>query len=219
VRKCIGTTSLGLERAHDRRGRLAADRRPVTGRQEQYVDRADRLHLLRPQRRLPEVAEVAEAEAADREAHDQVRAAGRPGDVVVLRSNRDDLADRRLVGPGRADHDGVAADRLDAVVVEMLVRDEQQVGAHVFDRRVAELDSAAGHRAHVAEGVDEHRLLAFDQEGGLPVPADQRAHEYSGMSATKDSASRRSTGAASPFRSCCGISTASSTRPASTSRA
>jgi hypothetical protein len=57
-------------------------------------------------------------------------------------------------------------------VVEVLVRDEQQIGGHARDGQVAELDPTGGEAlAGDAERVDEHRPVAGDQEGRLAVPA------------------------------------------------
>jgi hypothetical protein len=70
--------------ACDRRGPLAADRRTAADREEGEVDVADRGRLLVAQRRLAEVAEVRDAQPAEREDEDRVRAAPRPGDLVVL---------------------------------------------------------------------------------------------------------------------------------------
>jgi hypothetical protein len=82
------------QRAHDRGGRLAADRRAAADRKEQHVDLADRPFLLGAQPGLAEVAEVTEAEPVQREAEDRVRAALGPGGVVVLGSDGDHLAER-----------------------------------------------------------------------------------------------------------------------------
>jgi len=62
-------------------------------------------------------------------------------------------------------------------VVEVLVGDEHEVGVDAGDRRVVELHPARAERgAHVAERIDEHRLLARHEEGRLPVPAHPSRH-------------------------------------------
>ena len=79
---------------------------------------------------------------------------------------------------------GVAGDDLDAVVVEVLVRDEQQVGGDGGDRGVEPLDPPPGEAlADVAERVDHHALLPFEQERGLSEPAD--AHQSWGTISSK----------------------------------
>ncbi len=81
------------------------------------------------QRGLAEVAEVADPHAVEVEDEDRVRSALGPGRVVVLGGDGEHLADRGLEpARGRAQDGRGAADRLDAVVVEVLVGDEQQVG-------------------------------------------------------------------------------------------
>jgi hypothetical protein len=56
-------------------------------------------------------------------------------------------------------------------VIEVLVGDEQEVGADTVDRRVLELDPARGHRRGVAEGVDEDsRLRCAQAKRRLAVP-------------------------------------------------
>src|SRR5439155_4169948 len=62
-------------------------------------DLADRSGLLLAQRRLAEVAHVAHARPVQRQHEDRVRPALRARDLVVLRCDRDDLADRRLEPP------------------------------------------------------------------------------------------------------------------------
>ncbi len=97
--------------------------------------------------RLAEVAEVAHPQPVELEHEDRVRPALGARRLVVLGGDRDDLADRRLQrAGGRAQDRGVAADRLDAVVVHVLVGHEQQIGLDALDRRVVELHPAArGH--------------------------------------------------------------------------
>jgi hypothetical protein len=117
---------------------------------------------------------VADAQAVEREAEEHVRAARRAGHVVVLGGRCDDRAERRLVRAGGRAHDRRRpSDGLDRVVVEVLVRDEQEVGGHLRDGRVAEdeppcRERLLGHR----EGVDHDRLLAGEQERRLAEPAD-----------------------------------------------
>ena len=68
-----------------------------------------------------------DAHPAEGEDEERVRPALRPGDLVVLGRDADDLADRRLVGARqRPEHHRIAADRADAVVVEVLVGHEQR---------------------------------------------------------------------------------------------
>ena len=118
------------DRANEIGGRGTPDGGASADRHDQHVDLADRRSLLGPQRRLTEVAEVAEAQAAEGEAEDRVRPALRSGDIIVLGGDRDDLADRRLEPTGgRTKDDRRAADDRDVVVVAMLVRDEQEIGA------------------------------------------------------------------------------------------
>src|SRR4051812_22489734 len=59
-------------RPHELRRGGAADRRPAADGHHQHVDRADRRALLRPQRGLAEVAEVAAPQPAELEAEDGV---------------------------------------------------------------------------------------------------------------------------------------------------
>ncbi len=82
--------------AHDCGGALAADGRAVADRQEEDVDLADRRLLLRAERALPEIAEMAHAQPVEREAEDRVRPALRARHVIVLGGDRDHLAERRL---------------------------------------------------------------------------------------------------------------------------
>ena len=52
------------------------------------------------------------------------------GDCVVLGGDADHLADRRFVrARRRAEHGRLAADDLHRVVIDVLVRDEQEIGA------------------------------------------------------------------------------------------
>ena len=103
----------------------------------------------------------------------------------MLGRDRDHLADRRLEpAGGGADDDRVAGDDLDAVVVEVLVRDEDEVGGDVDDRRVEPLDPPPGEAlADVAERVDHDPLPPFEQERGLSEPAD--AHQSCGTISSK----------------------------------
>src|SRR2546423_1470358 len=75
---------------------------------------------------LPVVAEVSHPDAVELEDEDRVGPALGAGDRIVLRCHPHHLAHRGLVGAGhRAYHRRVAADGLDAVVVHVLVGDEQ----------------------------------------------------------------------------------------------
>jgi hypothetical protein len=59
-------------------------------------------------------------------------------------------------------------------VVEVLVRDEHELGLDVFDRRIVEPQAARRERlARDAERVDEHGVLGAQQEGGLAEPASE----------------------------------------------
>ncbi len=162
-------------RAHELCRARAVDRRPTADRHEQHIDHGDCLALLGPQRRLAEVAEVAEADPVERQAEDRVRAAGRSRTVVVLGGDRDHLAERRLEpARGRAEHGRSPSRYLDAVVVRVLVRDEHEIGGDTVDPRVPELHSPRGEPlARLrAERVDQDGLGAREQEGGLSQPAD-----------------------------------------------
>jgi hypothetical protein len=151
--------------AHDRGSRLAADGRTVPDGKEQHVDPEDRPPLLDTQLGLAEVAEVAEAQTGEREAEDRVRAAPGARNVVVFRGHSDNLTDRRLEGAGgRAKNLRRAADHLDSIVVDVLVRHEQQFRLHILDRRVVEAQTPLREDTHVAEGVDEDGSAAVDQK-------------------------------------------------------
>ena len=117
----------GAEPGGDLGRLLGADRRAAADGDEEEVDGAQRLRLLVAQRALAEVAEVRHAPAAEREGEQRVGAALGAGGVVVLGGDGEHLADRRLQAPGgRAQRHRVAGDRADAVVVEVLVGDEQR---------------------------------------------------------------------------------------------
>ena len=112
--------------------------------------------------RLAEVAEVRHAHLAEQERQQRVRPALGARHVVVLGGDPDDLADRRLVRPrGRPQHHGIAADGADAVVVPVLVGDEQQVGGDALDGRVLPAHPAVPQRREIVEGIDE--------DGGVAV--------------------------------------------------
>jgi hypothetical protein len=67
----------------------------------------------------------------------------RAGGLVVLGRHGDDVADRRVQrSGGRAEDLGRAADRLEPVVVGVLVGDQDEVGVDTLDRGVIELDPA-----------------------------------------------------------------------------
>ncbi len=86
------------------------------------------------------------------------------------------IGDSSLPG-GRAQDRGVAADRIDAVVIHVLVRHQQQIRLDALDRRVVELHAATRrHRRHVRERVDRHGLVCGGEEkGGLAVPLNLHA--------------------------------------------
>jgi hypothetical protein len=111
--------------------------------------------------------------AVQAEHEDRVGAAGGAGRVIVLRGDRDDVADRRLEPPGgRADDMRVAGDRLDRVVVAMLVGHEQDVGGMRLDRGVVERDPRRHLGRERPERVDRDRVLgAGERVRGLAVPA------------------------------------------------
>jgi hypothetical protein len=68
---------------------------------------------------------VRKPQPVEGEAKDRVRTALGAGDLVVLGGDGDHLADRRLEGPrGRTQDHRRAADDLDRVVVDVLVRHE-----------------------------------------------------------------------------------------------
>src|SRR5205823_7537771 len=94
------------------------------------------------------------------------------GGVVVRGGDAQDVTNGRLVRAGRRAQDNrVTADRSDAVVVQMLVGDEQQVGAHAGDRGIVPAHAARAEGREVVERVDEDgRVAAGEPEGGLPVP-------------------------------------------------
>jgi len=93
----------------------------------------------------------------------------------VLGGDADHLAERCLVPAWRSQHERLAADDLDGIVVGVVVRDEQEVGVHPLDRWVAELEAARGGAAQVAEGVDDDAVSVLKQERRLAVPADLHA--------------------------------------------
>ncbi len=71
---------------------------------------------------------------------------------------------------------GIAVDRIDAVVIRVLVRDEQEVGMDVVDRRIVEAQPALRQAGDAgAERIDEDALRAVERERRLAVPAD--AHQ------------------------------------------
>ena len=75
---------------------------------------------------------------------------------------------------GRATHHVRAAvDDGPAVVVEVLMRDQQQVDLLLWDLRVVEADGHPLRPQALVERVDQHRTLAAAQrESGLAVPLD-----------------------------------------------
>ena len=157
--------------------------------------------LLGAQRALAEVAEV--SRPAGRRARSTKIVFGPrsvPAPLVVLGRDRRHLADRRLqAARGRADQRRIAADRLDAVVVAVLVSDQQQVRLDALDRRVVELRCRGSRqRRHVAERVDDDRrtVVASKTERRLSVPLNLHA-------APPLSRSRVLAGAAVAVR-CCG---------------
>jgi sugar phosphate permease len=154
---------------------LGADGRPAPDRQEEDVDLAERGELLGAQRPLAEVAEVRDGKPVQLDADEEVRAAARARDIVVLGGRRDDLAEGRVVRAGRRADDGrIPECKLGAVVIRMLVRDEQQVDLERLDRWVFEPDAALRQgRDAVTERVDEYAPgCRFQQEGGLAEPGD-----------------------------------------------
>jgi hypothetical protein len=114
---------------------------------------------------------VRDAQVVEGEAKDRVRAALGARDRVMLRCDPDDLADRRLVGPRSPQDRRLAGDRINRVVVEVLVGDEHEVRSNTFDRRIAELDPVRGHRRWISEGVDEDAFLPREQKRRVSVPA------------------------------------------------
>jgi hypothetical protein len=73
-----------LYRVDDRLGLLGVDRGAAADRDQQQVDLPERLELGIAQRRLAEVAEVGDAQAAEGEGEEGVRPALRARGVVVL---------------------------------------------------------------------------------------------------------------------------------------
>ena len=125
--------------------------------------------LLGTQRGLAEVAEVGDAEPVQLEDEDRVRAAfgaGRPScsEAIATTSPIGDSSrpavERSTAGSPEID--------LDAVVVEVLVGDQQQVDPGRLDRRVVELHTAVRQHRHVGERVDEDLRLAR-RSGGRPT--------------------------------------------------
>jgi hypothetical protein len=119
---------------------------------------------------------VSEPHIVERKQEDRVRPALGAGGLVVLGGDCDHLPERRLETPrGRPQDRRVPADGLDAVVVEVFVRDQQQVRFDAFDRRILELHASCRQRRDVAEGVDEDRaILSAQAKGGLAVPINAR---------------------------------------------
>ena len=163
-----------VELADDPGGRRRVERRPSADRDEQQVDVADRGPLLGAKRRLAEVAEVRDTEVVQHEDEHGVRAAGGSGRVVVLGRHGGHLPDGRLEPAGsRPDHLRAARDRLDAVVVAVLVGHEQEVGGVGLDRWVRESDPRRDVGRKGPKRVDRDRVLvAGERERGLPMPAD-----------------------------------------------
>ncbi len=161
----------------DRGGLLCSDRGTAADGDDQQVDRTDRSGLLVAQRALAEVAEVTDAQAVELEYEDRVRPPFGAGRLVVLGGDRDDLPDRRLQpARGRAQNLRVAADRLDAVVIDVLMGHQQQIRLDAVDRRIVELHPAARrHRRHVSERVDRHRRLRRAQDETRTVRTTQPA--------------------------------------------
>ena len=157
------TTSARLQAPDHRSGPLTPDGRPIADGKEQDVDRADRLALLGTERALAEVAEVRDPQVVEREHDDRVRPALRARGLVVLGGDRHDLAERRFErARRRANQVRVAADDLYRIVVEVLVRHQEELGRGVRDRRVVEAEVGhplAPERQHLfgdlAERVDE----------------------------------------------------------------
>ena len=162
----------------DRRRLLRSGRRPAADRDEQQVDAADRRDLLVAQRALAEVAEVTDAQAVELEHEDRVRTAFGAGRLVVLGGDRGDLADRRLQLPGgRAQDRRVAADGLDAVVIDVLVGHQQQLRLQPLDRRVVELDPVTRRHADMSPNGSIATVVSgcAQTKGRLAVPLNLHA--------------------------------------------
>ena len=119
----------GAARAR-RGGALAADGRAVADRQEEDVDLADRRLLLGAQRGLAEVAEVAEAQAVEREAEDRVRdrAACPRRHRARRRRRRPRRAASRACRRSSAAIGGEPRTTSTPLWSRVLVRDEQEIG-------------------------------------------------------------------------------------------
>ena len=147
------------------------DRVRPAHRHQQHVDRADGRQLLVVER-VPEIAEVRDAQPADLEDEHRVEAALRAAFVVVVDADRPDrhvaklLVDARpplLVGGQAPDDVRLAPDEADVVVVGVLVADRDEVGPQAGGQLVAE---------PLAERVHHHPRpgRGLEQEAGLPEP-------------------------------------------------
>src|SRR5262249_58688021 len=127
-----------------------------------------------------EVAEMAEAKAVELEAEDRVRPTLRARNLVVLGRDRDELADRGVERPGRRPEGrGRALHYLGSAVVEVLVRDQQDVGLEPLDRRGVEHEAAGGHSLHPPQGVGRGAPRSPHEEGPPPLPTESPPGEVS----------------------------------------
>ena len=79
-----------------------------------------------------------------------------PAEASCSEATADHLADWRLqLARGGAQDGRLARDRLGAVVVDVLVGDQQEVDVVLLDRRIAEFDTAIRKSGHVGERIDE----------------------------------------------------------------
>jgi hypothetical protein len=77
----------------------------------------------------------------------------------------------------------------DAVLIQVLVRDQQQVRLDALDRRILELHPSRGQRRDVAEGVDKDRSVVSGQpKRGYAVPINAQRRSSRAVSGGRPSA-------------------------------
>jgi hypothetical protein len=148
----MATTSRGLRAWATACGDLSTNRREPAGRDHHEIRFAQRAQLRRSQFALAEVAQVATDEAVELKAEDGVRSKLGPCHPIVLRGDRDDVAHRRIEpargGPNCRPR---TENRLGAVMVKVLVGDEQQVGGPILDRGYSNLSPIDAASASASE--------------------------------------------------------------------